>query len=77
MPYRLRAVRVLLTLVTLGAGAYTLFQPGVLVAEDSTPGCEFATPSGDFVCRKPAKHIYLTSCEGVDCYYYLETCCHT
>lgn len=75
MSVRLRTVRVLLSILTIGGGLYGLLEPGMLSAEESGPGCEFAEPSGDFACKKPAKHIYQRSCEGVDCYYNIEMCC--
>jgi len=69
-------IRLMLSLTLLAASTVVLVAtPGLLRAqtEEEQP-CEFGGP-GEWHCIPNVKHIYQSSCEGIDCYDQMETCC--
>ena len=43
-------------------------------ANEAEPVCEYDDGSKEWVCA-PGPHVYMDSCEGVDCYSAMEFCC--
>ncbi|MGH7467411.1 MAG: hypothetical protein ACRENP_05430 [Longimicrobiales bacterium] len=72
----LERIKLALSVAVLGAASLVL-KPGGIVGQGGPPPeppCYFDDDK-EFDCYKDKKHIYQTSCEGIDCYYKLEKCC--
>jgi hypothetical protein len=71
-----RMIRLALSLAVLAVGGVLLLHPGLLSAREWEYPCQFGGPPGSgWECTPHLAHIYGGECEGIDCYYMMETCC--
>jgi hypothetical protein len=66
---KLRLIRLLLSIVSVVAGAGVALSPGIVFGDEP---CQYSSLAK---CRDDMAHIYQGECEGIDCYYELEDCC--
>jgi len=70
-----RLARLVVSVVVLAVCTLILTGPALLRAQWEKP-CEFGGPPGSgWECEPDKAHIYRGSCEGIDCYSQMESCC--
>lgn len=73
---RVQKIRLAVSLVVLAVASLLLTSPGLVTAETTEEPCDFGGPPGSgWGCDPNKAHLYQSSCEGIDCYYEMETCC--
>ncbi len=65
----IRRIRFLLSTVLLAGAAFLALTPGTVQAEDP---CEFGHW---WNCTSDKAHRFQGECEGMDCYFLIESCC--
>lgn len=75
MRRHVRSLRLLVSLLVLTVCMLVLSGPELLRAQWEEP-CMFGGPPGSgWECDPDKAHIYQGSCEGIDCYSQMESCC--